>query len=73
MRDEEINLETKAFIENMKNENTKRMTASHMRIFKDYLITKSEMRAPEEIDPKDLGTLLAGFYLHANKLYWAGV
>ena len=40
------------FVDSMRHGNTQRVTQSHMRLFTNWLATKSEVRAPEHIDPK---------------------
>ena len=55
--------EADAFVEGMKNPNTKRKTNSDTHIFKEWLITTNETRLPEEIEKQNLDMYLARFWL----------
>jgi hypothetical protein len=58
---------TRQFVSNMKNRNTQVLTESHIRLFRNWLAAKSESRAPEHIDPKQLDIYLAQFTLTIRK------
>ena len=55
--------ETSAFIDSMKNENTKRKTGYDVGIFKQWLSSVGELQNPEDIEVSELNMLLARFYL----------
>jgi hypothetical protein len=55
--------ETDAFVESMKNPNTKRKTNSDTHIFMEWLIANNETRLPEEIEKQNLHMYLARFWL----------
>ena len=58
---------TRQFVEKMANSNTQIQTRSHMRLFSKWLNAKSEMRAPEHIEPKQLDIYIAQFFLTIRK------
>jgi len=58
---------TRQFVEKMTNSNTRQQTPSHMRLFSKWLNAKSEMRAPEQIEPKQLDIRIAQFFLTIRK------
>ena len=60
--------ETDAFVESMKNPNTKRKTNSDTHIFKEWLITTNETRLPEEIEKQNLDMYLARFWLSVRQV-----
>lgn len=61
-------IETKNFIQDMKNPNTLRMTNCHVKTFKDYIrCNYDEHRDLIELSGKEMDTYLAGFYLKAKK------
>lgn len=58
---------TRQFVDKMANGNTQLQTQSHMRLFSKWLNAKSEMRAPEHIEPKQLDIYIAQFFLTIRK------
>jgi len=56
---------TRQFVENMTNNNTQQQTICHIRLFCKWLNVKSEMRAPEHIEAKQL--------LDRSAITWTGV
>jgi len=66
LSDTDIN--TTQFVDRMRNFNTLQATKSHLRLFTRWLTQiKSERRAPEEIDAKELNIYLAQFTLTVRK------
>lgn len=59
--------ETQDFIEAMRNENTKRKTASDCNIFKNWLAANAEFRNIDEIPVPELDKLLARFFMKVTK------
>jgi hypothetical protein len=55
--------ETSAFIDSMKNENTKRKTGYDVGIFKQWLSSVGELQNRGDIEVSELNMLLARFYL----------
>ena len=55
--------ETYAFLEEMKNPNTRRKTVSDCKIFTEWLASENELRPMEEIEPTVLDSYLARFFL----------
>ena len=55
------------FLEEMKNDNTKRKTESDLNLLKTWLLDNGEQREPRAIRPSELDLYLARFYLEAKK------
>jgi hypothetical protein len=58
---------TMSFVASQENENTKRMTNCHVRLFTEYLRQQDEIRQPEEIEVTLMDTYLAKFILNVRK------
>lgn len=58
---------TNDLLEQQRNENTKKVTASHMRLFKSYLEQKNENQSPEMIPPDKLDKYIAQFLMSVRK------
>ena len=56
-------VDTFKIIEEQQNENTKKATVSHLRLFPNCLRSNDELRNPENILPLELDMLLAKFFL----------
>jgi hypothetical protein len=54
-------------LDEQKNKRTKVKTEGHMRLLKEFLSTRGEVRLPENIPPKDLNKLLSLFFLSVKK------
>ena len=59
--------DTEKFVNSMKNQNTSRMTVSHIKTFREFLSKTSENRLPEAIPPLELDKYLASFYMTCTK------
>ena len=57
------NDDTSNFIEEMKNDNTKRKTKSDIKLLTEWLKENNELRAIEDISVPELNQYLARFYL----------
>jgi hypothetical protein len=58
---------TRQFVDKMTNSNTQQQTTCHIRLFSKWLNVKSEMRAPEQIEAKQLDLYMAQFFLTIRK------
>ena len=54
------------FLEEMKNDNTKRKTESDLNLLKTRLLDNGEQREPMAMPPRELDLYLARFYLEAK-------
>lgn len=54
-------------LDEQKNKRTKLKTEGHIRLLKDFLSTRGEVRLPEAIPPNDMNKLLALFFLSVKK------
>jgi len=59
--------QTTDFVQQLENESTKRITASHCRLLVEWLKTRGEIRPPEDIEPMQLDSYLAEFFLSVRK------
>jgi hypothetical protein len=55
------------FLEENLNKNTKTKTKSDMKVITDFFTSIGEERAPGQIPPKDLGSIMARFFLGVLK------
>ena len=62
-----INMSAEEFIEENENENTKRKTLGHQRLFKTFLQEKQELRKIHEIAAMELNTYLSEFLLRVRQ------
>jgi hypothetical protein len=58
---------TRQFVDKMANSNTQQQTQCHIRLFSKWLNANSEMRAPEQIETKQLDLYIAQFFLTIRK------
>ena len=62
-----MNGTTYDFLEEMKNDNTKRKTESDLNLLKTWLVDNCEQREPRAMPPRELDLYLARFYLEAKE------
>ena len=65
-------IDTRILVESQRNENTRRMTESHLRLFRQWLQTKDERRNLEEIEADKLDLYIAQFILGVRKSGYSG-
>ena len=59
--------ETVALVQQQKNKNTQVTTSSHIRLFKEWLRQKIEFRDPYTIEPVELDSYFAQFFISVRK------
>ena len=59
--------ETVALVQQQKNKNTQVTTSSHIRLFKEWLRQKNELRDPYTIEPVELDSYFAQFFISVRK------
>jgi hypothetical protein len=69
-----FNTETNKRKTSINNKNTKTKTKSDMKMIKDFFTSIGEERAPRQIHPKDLDSIMARFFLcvlpiHIRQIY----
>ena len=60
-------IDTEAFVESMKNKNTKRKTEGDVKKFVEFLKEQDELRKPEELDDAEFDKNLTRFFLLAKR------
>lgn len=59
----ELPVSPNSFISNKENKRTKSKTTSHIKLLTEFLVSKQEVRSPEDIPPVELNTYLMQFML----------
>ena len=67
MADETASDDTSAFVDSMKNINTKRKTSSDLNILYKWMVKQNDNRSIEEIPPAELDKVLARFFMSVKK------